>query len=110
MCFHVLSELGLMFVFSVREDTHKKNFFFSCRTTKVLPPPPPNGLVVHAKAGGPAYYVLHSQKVLPFAFFLTYQAFKNWEGIVSQTNLLVNGNMFLQNGKMFLVNGKPFFR
>ena len=27
------------------------------------------------------------KKALPFAFFLTYQAFKTWEGIVSQTNL-----------------------
>ena len=27
------------------------------------------------------------KKDLPFAFFLTYQAFKSWEGIVSKTNL-----------------------
>ena len=27
------------------------------------------------------------KKVLPFAFFLTYQAFKDREGILSQTNL-----------------------
>ena len=102
MCFHVLSELGLIFVFSVREDTHKKNvFFLVVGPLRFCPPPPPNGLVVHVKAGGPAYYVLHSQKVLPFAFFFTYQAFKNWEGIVSQTNLLVNGNMFLQMVKCF---------
>ena len=39
-------------------------------------------------AAGPAYYVLHPQRgKLPFTFCLTYQAFKNREGIVSQTNL-----------------------
>ena len=27
-----------------------------------------------------------SKKVLPFAFFLTDQAFKNWEGLVSGRN------------------------
>ena len=32
-------------------------------------------------AAGPAYYVLHPKKVLPFAFFLTYHAFKSREGI-----------------------------
>ena len=35
----------------------------------------------------PAYYVLHPQKVLPFAFFLTYQAFKNQEGIKNMNDL-----------------------
>ena len=36
---------------------------------------------------GPAYYVLHPQKGITIWLFLTYQAFKNREGIVSQTNL-----------------------
>ena len=39
-------------------------------------------------AAGPAYYVLHPQKGITIClFFLTYQAFKKREGIVSQTNL-----------------------
>ena len=37
--------------------------------------------------GGPAYYVLHPQKGITICVFLTCQAFKNREGIVSQTNL-----------------------
>ena len=40
-----------------------------------------------ANAAGPAYYVLHPQKGITICVFLTYQAFKNREGIVSQTNL-----------------------
>ena len=40
-----------------------------------------------ANAAGPAYYVLHPQKGITICLFLTYQAFKNREGIVSQTNL-----------------------
>ena len=40
-----------------------------------------------SKAAGPAYYVLHPQKGITICLFLTYQAFKNREGIVSQTNL-----------------------
>ena len=40
-----------------------------------------------AYAAGPAYYVLHPQKGITIFVFLTYQAFKNREGIVSQTNL-----------------------
>ena len=35
-------------------------------------------------AGGPAYYVLHPQKGITIAFFKTYQAFINWEGIISR--------------------------
>ena len=36
-------------------------------------------------AGGPAYYVLHPQKGITIClFFLTYQAFKNREGIISR--------------------------
>ena len=39
-------------------------------------------------AAGPAYYVFHPQKGITIGlFFLTYQAFKNREGIVYQTNL-----------------------
>ena len=38
-------------------------------------------------AGGPAYYVLHPQKGITICVFLTYQAFKNREGIVSRKNL-----------------------
>ena len=41
----------------------------------------------NAYAAGPAYYVLHPQKGITICVFLTYQAFKNQEGIVSQTNL-----------------------
>ena len=33
-------------------------------------------------------YYTH-KKVLPFAVFFTYQAFKNREGVVSQTNLVI---------------------
>ena len=40
-----------------------------------------------AIAAGPAYYVLHPQKGITICLFLTYQAFKNREGVVSQTNL-----------------------
>ena len=36
---------------------------------------------------GPAYYVLHPQKGITICVFLTYQAFKNREGIVSRKNL-----------------------
>jgi len=43
-----------------------------------------------ATAGGPAYYVLHPQK---FAFFLTYQVFRNREGIISQ-KILTEGLQF----------------
>ena len=40
-------------------------------------------------AAGPAYYVLHPQKgITIWIFFLTYQAFKNREGSVYQTNLV----------------------
>ena len=36
-------------------------------------------------AGGPAYYLLHPQKGIAIClFFLTYQAFKNREGIISR--------------------------
>ena len=38
-------------------------------------------------AAGPAYYVLHPQKGITICVFLTYQAFKNREGIVSRKNL-----------------------
>ena len=39
-------------------------------------------------AAGPAHYVLHPLKgITIWLFFLTYQAFKNQEGIVYKTNL-----------------------
>ena len=38
-------------------------------------------------AAGPAYYVLHPQKGITICLFLTYQTFKNREGIIPQTNL-----------------------
>ena len=38
-------------------------------------------------AARPAYYVLQPQKGITIWLFLTYQAFKNREGIVYQTNL-----------------------
>ena len=43
---------------------------------------------------GPAYYVLHPQKGITICVFLTYQAFKNRKGIVSQTKdwTLMSGN------------------
>ena len=43
-----------------------------------------HAITITPLADGPAYYVLHPQKVLPFAFFLTYQASKNQEGIISR--------------------------
>ena len=44
--------------------------FYSCNPTII--------------AGGPAYYVLHPQKGITICLFLTYQAFRNREGIISR--------------------------
>ena len=42
-------------------------------------------LMFNYTAGGPAYYVLlHPQKDITIWIFLTYQAFKSREGIISQ--------------------------
>ena len=71
-------------------------------------------------AAWPAYYfALHPQKGITICVFLTYQAFKNREGIVSQPNREVRrfdfkmcgvvlfqsqfGNMFFVNGNIFLI-------
>ena len=52
-------------------------------------------------AAGPAYYVLHPQKVLPFVFFfLTYQAFKSREGIVSPKHLVKDIVVFDTQNKL----------
>ena len=38
----------------------------------------------NSTTGGPAYYVLHPQKGFTICLFLTYQAFRNREGIISR--------------------------
>ena len=45
-----------------------------------------NFLVPRSITGGPAYYVLHPQKGVTICRFLTYQAFKNREGIISRNH------------------------
>ena len=40
--------------------------------------------VTKAAIAGPAYYVLHAQKGITICLFVTYQAFKNREGIISR--------------------------
>ena len=41
-------------------------------------------------AGGPAYYVLHPQKGITICLFLTYQAFRNREWIISR-KIIIEG-------------------
>ena len=48
---------------------------------------------ISSNTAGPAYYVLYLQKGITICVFLTYPAFRNLEGNVSQTNLaLMSGN------------------
>ena len=51
--------------------------------------------------GGPGYYVSHQQKgIIICLFFLTYQAFKSWEGLVSGHMTKIQKN-FLKVTKNF---------